>query len=208
MNDVSSLYILGAGGHAKAVADVIQGYQLFGNIYFLDDRFPDQAEFECRKMVGTCLDFRRFLSDANAFFVAIGDNTTRRRFFDLMQIDGARLPSVLCSPFISSSAGLGAGTLVMPGAIINADARIGDNVIVNSGAIVEHDCIIGDHSHVAPGSIMTGGAQLGSLVTLGAGAVVCPGISICDGVVLGAGAVVTKDITEPGRYLGAPAKQL
>ena len=55
---------------------------------------------------------------------------------------------------------------------------------------------------------MTGGAQLGSLVTLGAGAVVCPGISICDGVVLGAGAVVTKDITEPGRYLGAPAKRI
>jgi sugar O-acyltransferase (sialic acid O-acetyltransferase NeuD family) len=208
MNDVSSLYILGAGGHARAVADVVQRHQLFDSIYFLDDRFSDQNEFECRRMVGTCLDFRQFLSDANAFFVAIGDNTTRRRFFDLMQIDGARLPAVLCSPFISSSAGLGAGTLVMPGAIINADARVGDNVIVNSGAIVEHDCIIGDHSHVAPGSIMTGGAQLGSLVTLGAGAVVCPGISICDGVALGAGAVVTKDITEPGRYLGAPAKRL
>lgn len=97
MNDASSLYILGAGGHAKAVADVIQRQKLYGNIYFLDDRFSDQNGFECRRMVGMCLDFRQFLSDANAFFVAIGDNTTRRRFFDLMQIDGARLPAVLCS---------------------------------------------------------------------------------------------------------------
>lgn len=208
MNDVSSLYILGAGGHAKAVSDAIQRCRLFNNIYFLDDRFSDQSEFGCFRLVGTCLDFRQFVSDANVFLIAIGDNNTRRRFFDVMQIDGASLPAVLCSPFISSSAHLGIGTLAMPGAIINADARIGDNVIVNSGAIVEHDCVIGDHSHVAPGSIMTGGARLGSLVTLGAGAVVCPGISICDGVVLGAGAVVTKDITEPGRYLGVPAKRL
>ena len=206
MSDEPCLYILGAGGHAKAVVDVIQRGHLYKNICFLDDRFPGHTEFEGYSIVGACLDFRHFLSESNAFFVAIGDNHTRRRLFDLMNVNGAKLATLLCSTaLISSSASFGAGTLVMPGAIVNADARIGDNVIVNSGAVVEHDCVIGAHSHVAPGSIVAGGVRVGSLTTVGAGAVICPGVSVSDGVVLGAGAVATKDITEPGRYYGVPA---
>ena len=32
-------------------------------------------------------------------------------------------------------------------------------------------------------------------------------VNICDKVVIGAGAVVTKDIKEPGVYIGNPAKK-
>jgi acetyltransferase-like isoleucine patch superfamily enzyme len=33
-------------------------------------------------------------------------------------------------------------------------------------------------------------------------------VSVCDRVVIAAGAVVTKNITEPGIYVGNPAKKL
>jgi len=33
-------------------------------------------------------------------------------------------------------------------------------------------------------------------------------VTVCDDVVIGAGAVVTKDITEPGTYVGNPAKKI
>jgi acetyltransferase-like isoleucine patch superfamily enzyme len=33
-------------------------------------------------------------------------------------------------------------------------------------------------------------------------------VKICDGAVIGAGAVVTKDIIEPGFYVGNPARLL
>ena len=32
--------------------------------------------------------------------------------------------------------------------------------------------------------------------------------TICDNAVIGAGAVVTKDITEPGTYVGIPARKI
>jgi serine acetyltransferase len=44
-------------------------------------------------------------------------------------------------------------------------------------------------------------------VSIGTHASILP-VTICDHVVIGAGAVVTKDITEPGIYVGNPARLL
>ena len=49
--------------------------------------------------------------------------------------------------------------------------------------------------------------KIGNKVSIGSNATILP-VSICDRVVVGAGAVVTKDITEPGTYVGNPAKKL
>ena len=49
--------------------------------------------------------------------------------------------------------------------------------------------------------------MLGNKVSIGTNATIMP-VTICDNVVVGAGAVVTKDITEPGKYAGNPAKKI
>ena len=49
--------------------------------------------------------------------------------------------------------------------------------------------------------------RLGNRVSVGTNATILP-VTICDDVVIGAGAVVTKDITEPGIYVGNPARLL
>jgi acetyltransferase-like isoleucine patch superfamily enzyme len=47
--------------------------------------------------------------------------------------------------------------------------------------------------------------KIGNNVSIGSNATILP-VQICDGCVIGAGAVVTKNITEPGVYVGNPAK--
>ena len=47
---------------------------------------------------------------------------------------------------------------------------------------------------------------IGDRVSIGSNATILP-VTICDDVVIGAGAVVTKDITEPGTYIGNPARK-
>jgi acetyltransferase-like isoleucine patch superfamily enzyme len=47
--------------------------------------------------------------------------------------------------------------------------------------------------------------KIGKGVSIGTNSTILP-VSICDRVVVGAGAVVTKDITEPGIYVGNPAR--
>jgi UDP-N-acetylbacillosamine N-acetyltransferase len=59
-----------------------------------------------------------------------------------------------------------------------------------------------------PGAKILGTAKIGSRCRIGTNSTILPGIEICDDVVIGAGAVVTKNITEPGTYVGVPAKKM
>ncbi|EJI7544821.1 hypothetical protein NGW34_004960, partial [Escherichia coli] len=45
-------------------------------------------------------------------------------------------------------------------------------------------------------------------VQLGAGAIVLPGVEICSNIIVGAGAIVTKNLEEPGVYVGQPARKI
>jgi len=49
--------------------------------------------------------------------------------------------------------------------------------------------------------------SIGNKVAIGSNATILP-VKICDNAVIGAGAVVTKDIVEPGTYVGNPAYKL
>jgi acetyltransferase-like isoleucine patch superfamily enzyme len=49
--------------------------------------------------------------------------------------------------------------------------------------------------------------RIGRKVYIGSNSTILP-VSICDDVVIGAGSVVTRDITEPGTYVGNPARRL
>ena len=59
-----------------------------------------------------------------------------------------------------------------------------------------------------PGAKILGGAKIGNSCRIGSNSTILPNVQICDDVVIGAGAVVTKSITEPGTYIGIPARKL
>ena len=103
---------------------------------------------------------------------------------------------------------LGAGSVVMAGAVINVDAVIGRGVIVNTCASVDHDCRIGDFCHVSVGARLAGTVHVGDRSTLGVGAVVRNNTDICADCMVGAGAAVVSPLTEPGVYVGVPARRL
>jgi hypothetical protein len=53
---------------------------------------------------------------------------------------------------------------------------------------------------------ISGNVKIGKNVFIGTGAMVLERLTICDDVIIGAGAVVNRSITEPGVYVGVPAK--
>ena len=187
--------ILGAGGHAHVIADMVTA-QFDEVIAFLDDdeSAPDRK--------GCLKDYKSF-ADAE-FIIGIGDSAAREKIAD--EFDVKWYTAIHPGAIISPSATIGEGTAVMPNAVINARTVIGKHCIINSGAIVEHDNQLSDYVHISVGAKTGGNVSIGRKTWVGIGATVKNGIEICPECVIGAGATVVKDIQTGGIYIGIPAK--
>lgn len=197
---MKKLVIIGASGHGKVIADIatLNGYE---DIVFLDD---DENIKTCAgfPVVGRVADGVVMTGDK---IVAIGNAETRER------IQG-KLDNVVTlihpNAVISRRVQIGRGSVIMAGAVINSDSVVGNGVIINTGASLDHDCVIEDFAHVSVGAHIAGTVRVGRRAWIGAGAVVINNLNICGDCMIGAGAVVVRDISEPGTYIGLPAKRL
>jgi sugar O-acyltransferase (sialic acid O-acetyltransferase NeuD family) len=108
--------------------------------------------------------------------------------------------------WVSPSATLGQGTVVLAGAVVNAGAAIGDHAIVNSRAVIEHDVRLGSHVHVGPGATIGGGTRIGDDAIVGLGAAVRDHLTLGSRAIVGMGAVVVADVPEGSVVTGNPAR--
>lgn len=113
---------------------------------------------------------------------------------------------VHATAWISPTARLAAGAVVLAHAVVNTGARVGRHAIVNSAAVIEHDVRIGDGSHVAPGAVIGGGTHIGEHAFIGLGARVRDHLEIGAGAVVGMGAVVVASIAPGATVVGIPAR--
>ncbi len=202
MNSNKKLIIIGAGGHGRVCAEAasLSGYS---EIAFLDDK-----NVEGLPVVGTLNDIEKYTGEY-CFFVAIGDNSLRKKILKNVKELGGELTSII-HPFsnVSKNAKIGEGTVIMAGAVINPGARICRGVIVNTCSSVDHDCVLKDFCHIGVGAHLAGTVIVGETSFVGAGTAVINNITIGDGVTVGAGAAVVKNLTETGTYVGVPARKI
>jgi sugar O-acyltransferase (sialic acid O-acetyltransferase NeuD family) len=204
------IFILGAGGHAWVVADILlqmqtasQDLEILG---YLDDNLQLHGKrFLGLPVLGALDDLSRLSHDA--VVVAIGDNTVRRRVFTTLYEQGesfvtARHPRAT----IAGDVALGTGTMICAGAIVNPGSTIGVNVILNTGCTVDHHNRIGDHAHIAPGGHLGGEVTVGAGTLVGIGATVMPRRTVGARSVIGAGSLVSKDVPDLALAVGMPAR--
>ena len=183
--------VIGAGGHAKVVADAIRksGDIVLG---FLDDhKSKTTTSFYGAEILGAISEYDKYTSEAS-FIIAIGNNPLRKFLSESLKCRW--YTAIHPSAVIGEGAQIGEGSFVGAGVIINADAVVGNHVIVNTRAVVEHDCSVGDYTHLSPSSTMCGRASVGELSLVGARAVLTSGVKICGGTILAAGTVATQSI--------------
>lgn len=198
--------IIGAGGHAKVIADIIEksGDEIVG---FLDDNKEiGTTIIKEYKVIGDLNNrFAMAVTKENLeFIIAIGDNKKREEI--------SHSPNLKFYTAIHPSAQIGLdveikeGTVVMANVCINSSAKIGKHCIINTGAIIEHDNIIEDFVHISPNVALGGTVKIGKNTHVGIGSTIKNNITICENCKIGAGAVVVKDIEKEGTYVGVPAK--
>lgn len=103
---------------------------------------------------------------------------------------------------------IGIGNIFCQGSILTTGITIGNHCQFNLQTSVGHDCKIGDYVTCAPKVSISGNCTIGNRVYIGTGAVIKEKISICDDVIIGALSFVNRDITEPGTYVGSPARKI
>jgi sugar O-acyltransferase (sialic acid O-acetyltransferase NeuD family) len=194
---VTAIVLVGAGGHAAACIDVIEAEGRFEVAGLIGTAAETGRRVLGYPVLGVDDELPRLVAGRPAALVAVGQIATaepRIRLFERLERLGCELP-VIVSPraHVSRHARLGAGTIVMHGAIVNAGALVGRNCIINSQALVEHDAVIGDHCHIATAAVINGAVRIGAATFIGSNATVRQGVNVGERCIIGMGELLLTD---------------
>ena len=115
---------------------------------------------------------------------------------------------VFVGPFveIQKNVKIGARTKVQSHSFICELVTIGEDCFIGHGVMFIND-VFSSGAPAGGDATKWESTTIGNKVSIGSNATIMP-VSICDHVVIGAGSVVTKNIIEPGIYVGNAAKKL
>ncbi len=208
--DATPLLIIGSGGHAKVVIDIVTamgGYEIVG----LASNDDDPSRLVAGHRILSGLDYLESLTDrAGHFAMGIGgwtDNKDRRRAYEAA-IDAGLQPVTVVHPAtsISPSASIGPGCVVFPGAVLNTDASIGVDTIVATNSSIDHESTIGDHVLISAGVTIGARVTIGDRAALAIGCVVASRVKVGTDTLVAAGAVVVDDVPDGAKVYGLPAR--
>lgn len=196
---MEQLYLYGASGHGKVIAEIAQKLNI-KIVGFIDDDPQKKAYFNLSV-------FQQIpeLSGEDRLILSIGNNAIRYKIFSRHHdLHFSRL--IHPNTSISNSAKIGAGTVIMAGVSINADSKIGQQVIINTNASIDHECTLSDFVHISPNAALAGDVAIGEGSHIGIGASIIQGIKIGKWCTIGAGAVIIRDVPDYATVVGNPGR--
>lgn len=211
MSESKAVVVLGAGGHARVLVDLLRRCGSLEPIALLD---RDPALLGERvlgvEVIGDDGALDRFDPEQVELVNGVGSTRSteaRRSLFLHCRDLGFRFATLVHpAAIVARDVVLGEGSQVLAAAVINTGARIAEDCIVNTGALVEHDCRISAHAHVASGAVLAGNVTIHEGAHVGAGATLIQGVTVGSRSVIGAGAVVLRDVEDDAVVAGVPAR--
>ena len=202
---MKSIAIIGAGGNARELADMMRDLPQFKVLGYLTNM---NGQYDS-PVLG---DFSWPAShDVDAFAMAIGDPVAK---FRVARELNERYPHVEWPRIVHPTAHIGSsvmlerGVIVCIGAVATVDIVIGEFSQLNYGCTVGHEARVGPACLINPGANISGGVELGRSVLVGTGSQVLQYVKVGDEARIGAGAVVTKDVAPATTVVGVPAAAL
>lgn len=207
---MKNIIIIGAGGHASVIIDIIKSMIKKGNKIkikgFLDDN-EELTSFMGYPVLDKIKNTLVYDNKDTEFVIAIGNNDIRKEIaINLNELK--YFTAIHQTAIVGSNVLIEEGTVVMPRAVINANTTIGKHSIINSGAIIEHDNKIEDFVHISPGATLAGGVSVGECTQIGANSTAIQCIKIGSNCVIGAGSTVIRDIESNVIAAGSPTRIL
>ncbi len=193
MKEKLPIYIIGSGGHASVILDILllNGLTIEGVI---QDENITNKKFKNLKL----LTENNFIKSYGIEYVrlvnGIGNvpkNNTRMNVTKKFNIKKYKFISAIHpKAIIEKNIQLPSDIQVMAGVVINSGCMIGNNCIINTSSTLDHDCQIGDNTHVAPGATLCGGVKVGKNSFIGANSTILQGANIEANSLIPAGSLV------------------
>ena len=206
------IILIGGGGHCISCIDVIRSENKFKIIGIIDT--PDKIGITIQgiPVIGTDSDIPNLISKYKNFLITLGQIKSpikRCQIYDLVIKNKGNLPIIISArAYVSSSAFIDEGSIIMHNVLINANAKIGKNCIINTGALIEHEAIIDDFCHVSTQAVVNGQVKVGKNSFLGSNSIVGNNVSLPNDIIVAAGACILKTPNESGTYIGNPAVKM
>ena len=161
------LVLLGAGGYAKTIADLVAQTKAYDEVLFLDDNPA------AKNTSGLCADYIKFKDVNTVMYPAFGNNEVRLKWLDVLEKEHIETPSFIHpAAYVSPTAILGKATVVLPKAVINTNCRLERGCIVNCAAVLDHDCVLEEGVHLCIGALVKAENHLPAKLKVEAGQVI------------------------------------
>lgn len=208
---MKKLILLGGGGHARVLIDLIRGCNEYDIAGILDPQIEKGTEVLGIIVLGSDdMLSELFAKGIKNICIAVGsikDNNKRWMLYDKAKQSGYSVPTLIHpEAVVAKDLQFSEGVQIMAGAVIQIGSSISENTIINTGAVVDHDNKVGRHVHICPGAVVSGGCIIEDGAFIGAGATVIQGIRIGKNAIVAAGSVVINDVPDNSTVIGVPAK--
>ncbi|MEO7534692.1 MAG: acetyltransferase [Ferruginibacter sp.] len=200
------MLIIGAGGHALEVLDVLKESANSGDeVFFFDDVNVERKILKEFKVLKSISEVRSNLPNGFQFIIGVGQPAVRKKFYEMFSSIGGNLYSIKSSAsFLSEYHGIQQFD-VMKNCFIGPDTFIGIGTLINTGAQIHHQSQIGEFTEISPRAVILGNVEIGSYSRISANSTILPTIKIGSNVTVGAGSVVTKNLPGNCMAAGVPA---
>ena len=195
-----ALVMIGAGGHARVLLDILARQAQLPAAIFCAETACLPAPFSAIPQYHDDSQISIFPAEQVLLINAVGrlpGEHRRMQIFEKFKLQGYQFASVISEKaLVSSQCQLGEGVQILDGCIVNSGVVVAQNCILNTASVVEHDCRLDAHVMVAPGAVLCGNVHCKEQAFIGAGATVIQNLAIGKAALVAAGATVVCDLLD------------
>lgn len=187
------LIILGSGGHATVLLDLIRECHLPIKGYVDFEENPLMKESYLGS--DSYLETNTYQNDVLLVngIGSIHKPYKRKGIFEKYKKLGYRFQTLVHpKAILSKDIELGEGAQIMAAAVLQTSCVIGENAIVNTGACIDHHSRIGQHAHIAPRATICGNVIVGHVAHIGPNSTLIQGVIVGDETFIPANSLVKE----------------